>query len=246
MSGTVLKSLHRRLIQTRGSASVNCAGFDAQFRVRSKPEYKTVCGGLFERDAIEVFLKALNADDIVYEIGGHIGSWTVFIGQHCHQGQVAVFEPDANNASANRHNIKLNELSNVSVIQKAASNQNGVARLNTDSNTTTGIHSLIRQTQKSEGVEVETIRLDEVPDSHQLPTPTAMKIDCEGAELMVIEGAENLLAKTRVVMIETHGDILKQAGSSTEAVLQKLKETGLKIAQSWPGDNVGRYLLVRP
>ena len=55
---------------------------------------------------------------------------------------------------------------------------------------------------------METLRLDDAPSRLGVPEPDAVKIDVEGAEQLVVEGAGRLLReKIRVVFVEFHKNI---------------------------------------
>lgn len=245
MSIRVFRTLHRHLTQWRGHAKIRCGGMQADFYVASKAEYKHLCGGLFERRVIEPFLAVLEPADVIYEVGGHIGSWSVFLAKHVSAGAVHVFEPDAHNAARNRANLERNRLAHATVVEAAASDTNGTATLNTEATASAGMHSLVRDIQGSRSVQVRTLRLDDYPAEAQAPPPTAMKIDCEGAEGLVLAGAQGLLAGVRVIMLEAHGDTLRAAGQSKEEILSRLADAGFTPVETWPGADVSRHLLAR-
>ena len=245
MAFRLFRTVRRRMTQRKGRADVVCGGMTARFHVASKAEYKHLCGGLFERRVIERFLGVLEPSDTIYEVGGHIGSWSVFLAKHVKDGGLHVFEPDAHNASRNQANLELNGLTHARVVEAAASNENGTAELATEATASAGMHSLVRDIQGSRSVTVRTVRLDDYAAESQAPPPTAMKIDCEGAEGLVLAGARSLLPGVRVIMLEAHGDTLRAAGQSKEEILTLLTNEGFSPVETWPGEDVSRHLLVR-
>ena len=245
MGVRLFRTLHRRLTQMKGQAQVPCGGMEGRFYVASRGEYKHVCGGLFERAVIERFLSLLEPTDVIYEVGGHIGSWSVFLAKHVDQGALHVFETDDHNAARNRANLALNHLTHATVVEAAASNADGTAGLNTQSDVSAGMHSLVREIEGSRSVQVRTLRLDGYAAEPGIAPPTAMKIDCEGAEGLVLEGAHALLAGVRVIMLEAHGDTLRAAGQSKEEILNRLADAGFTPVETWPGADVSRHLLAR-
>ena len=107
------------------------------------------------------------------------------------------------------------------------------------------MHSLVREIEGSRSVQVRTLRLDGYAAEPGIAPPTAMKIDCEGAEGLVLEGAHALLAGVRVIMLEAHGDTLRAAGQSKEEILNRLADAGFTPVETWPGADVSRHLLAR-
>jgi hypothetical protein len=77
-------------------------------------------------------------------------------------------------------------------------------------------------------IEVPTRRLDDVVDEHGWTGRiSVLKIDAEGAEPAVVEGAERVLREMRpVVLCELNDILLDQAGTSSRALLDQFAELG--------------------
>jgi Methyltransferase FkbM domain len=89
------------------------------------------------------------------------------------------------------------------------------------------------------------VAIDELVASGELPAPTAIKLDVEGAELRVLEGMRETLARHRPTLIcETHGTVkkvteaLRSQGYSTEIVEPEGEE-------AWNGHVVARPAQVK-
>lgn len=53
---------------------------------------------------------------------------------------------------------------------------------------------------------VQTVCLDDIVASGNLPSPDILKIDVEGAEVQVLQGAVSLLSKAHpIIFLSTHG-----------------------------------------
>lgn len=77
---------------------------------------------------------------------------------------------------------------------------------------------------------VKTITLDELSDSLGL-VPDFIKIDVEGAEALVLQGARNLAANSNIrFLIELHATREQSMKMNTELIIQWCKETGY---QAW-------------
>jgi hypothetical protein len=95
-------------------------------------------------------------------------------------------------------------------------------------------------------IEVATLRLDDVPARLAIPEPTALKIDVEGAEGLVLAGADSLLARPalRLVYVEFHAR-LPRTGWTEERFLDRLAEAGFAIADRWMREAQLHCLAVR-
>jgi len=102
--------------------------------------------------------------------------------------KVIAFEPEPTANKILRTNVKLNKLSNIVVIRAAISNITGEMGV-------TGGGQNLKNTRFR--VPVKTL------DSFKLK-PSLVKIDTEGSELSVLQGARETLKQKPQVMIETH------------------------------------------
>ena len=74
----------------------------------------------------DYFNKYLKKGDVVLDIGGHTGAWTIpyakFVGEN---GFVYVFEPEKEGAAAIQRNFYLNNISNAKLFQVAITDKSG-------------------------------------------------------------------------------------------------------------------------
>lgn len=84
-------------------------------------------------------------------------------------------------------------------------------------------------TTASEEIQFQSISLDEYVAKGAL-SPTVMKIDVDGYELCVLNGARECLAKYRPrLWVEMHPGFLAAQGKSQDDVLNLLRQTGYAI-----------------
>lgn len=170
-----------------------------------------------ERETFAIFSKILKKGDCVIEVGGHIGYLAMYFSHAIgDSGRLFVFEPGENNLPYTKKN--LSQLTNTCLIEKAASNSNG--RLHFYLEDLTGQNNSLVQdyqafkdnVENSVGkhsyreVEIEAVTLDTFVRERDLSVQF-IKIDVEGAEKMVLDGARQLISDQRpCLMVEVTKD----------------------------------------
>lgn len=79
-------------------------------------------------------------------------------------------------------------------------------------------------------VTVPVARLDGVLRPEQLPSPSLLKIDVQGYELEVLRGAEELLERFDVILVECSFVELYAGQAQAEDVIGHLRERGFRLA----------------
>ena len=127
--------------------------------------------------------------DVVWDVGAHAGATTYFLAQAVGQtGHVFAFEPDARNFQYLCENISRHRLSNVTPVKKALSGSTGTVKFQADGTMSAGIREYLTYQDRGRTVEIEALSL---PDacSETGGVPAYVKMDIEGAEVAVIDGA---------------------------------------------------------
>jgi FkbM family methyltransferase len=162
--------------------------------------------GSYEPQQTALFKRHIRPGDVLLDAGAAAGYYTL-LGSYLvgARGMVISIEPDPRNVNYLRQHVSANRLENVTIHPCALGSQQGIARFARGSGTGTGHLS-----ERGE-LEVEIRRLDDIVAS-QAVTPTHLKIDVEGAELQVLEGAMETLRRTRpTIFLSTHSNHLHQA-----------------------------------
>ncbi|HYE28929.1 MAG TPA: FkbM family methyltransferase [Allosphingosinicella sp.] len=170
-----------------------------------------------ERDTMEAFARLIPDGGTVIEVGGHIGYISAYLAALVGpRGRVIVFEPGPNNQPYLQRNIA--GLANVEWIDRAVSDEVGTVTFYCD-NLTGQNNSLVADFKVLEAnagrtgiaveraeVQVEAITLDAFCEARRL-VPDFVKIDVEGAELLVVRGMRSLLRGARPrLMVEKNDE----------------------------------------
>ena len=146
--------------------------------------------GEYTQVEIDVLKNYIDANSVVYDIGGNIGYHTVAFASMAKE--VHSFEPNDRNYLLLEKNTQ--HLSNVKLYHCACSNVVGEAFISDYDTTTPGNYGECMMSEA--GQPCKTVRIDDL----DLPLPDVVKIDVEGHELKVFQGMQNTISKSRPVI----------------------------------------------
>jgi len=226
---------YHQTLYNRGEIAIKIEGATAKFFLETHGDFVHLAGDYFEREQITTFVGLLRPDDVIYEVGGHIGTWSVFMAKKVHQGRVIVFEPQPENRARLEQNTAKNGLTNVQVLDAAVSDRAGHAQLGVREEHHDGRHSLMVDGNHTQTIRVPTMTLDQVAGERSMPPATVVKIDCEGGEHGVLGGMSGLLnsGSIRLVFAELHPAILDRAGVCPQQIENMLEAAGLRAIKRW-------------
>jgi FkbM family methyltransferase len=185
-----------------------------------------------ERDVMSSFERLIRKGDTVIEVGGHIGYISLFFAKLAGEaGSVFVFEPGANNLPYTARNLR--NAPNVELIGKAVSSTAGqmpfyLEDMSGQNNSLVKDFWVFDDVAKSAFLEgqyreelVDVVTLDQFVAERDL-APAFIKIDVEGAEFGVLEGAINAIRSYKpTLMLEVN---VKHA-----AIYEFARENGYEI-----------------
>ncbi|ORW75433.1 FkbM family methyltransferase [Mycobacterium sherrisii] len=182
-----------------------------------------------ETEYTAAMLADLCPDDVLFDIGANIGMVALHAAKIC---RTVAFEPDPAIQRRLTVNSNLNPDRSFAVEPIAVSDADGSVLLYTDGDDGNS-PSLVHQRGESGSVPVTARSLDSLMAEGRLPRPTVIKLDVEGAEILVLRGAKRLLTgpnRPRALFIEVHDTFLPGFGSSAEEVNTLLKKFGYSNA----------------
>ena len=182
--------------------------------------------GRYEPAVVSELIALTKQGDVTYDIGANIGFMTlVLAAQVGAEGTVFAFEPVPDNVENLKDVVFLNRLDDrVRIMAKAVGNT--VSEEEMVLHESSAMHRLEKSreqgcTMASHKIVVESTTLDFFSVQKGHPAPDFIKVDVEGSETLVIQGALDVLERhSPTLLIEVHGpdnagnlwDLLQEMG----------------------------------
>jgi len=215
----------KRIVYGRRGEPYRVAGRTLRYVPGSRPvrlSYANAANLISRYDALQVklFSTQLAEGDTAVDVGAHGGQYTLVMAAMCGQtGRVVSFEPDPYARKLLQRNLALNPLVKPPIVEACAvSDRSGYSTLYTRYGNSQS--SLARSAVEpsgsytSEEIRVPTVSLDEYLLAVRLPEPRWVKIDTEGAEVLVLRGARHLLSSGAGIVCELHPYAWPELGST--------------------------------
>lgn len=224
-----------RSLKPHGVQEVSCLGHRMMVNTHDEGVARQILiKGIYEEEETHFFLEWLKPKMSVIDIGANVGYFTLLACKAVGRGgTVLAFEPEPGNFALLEKNIALNEYPQARPFALALADRKGTVRLFTD-RANLGNPSLAAGNvpPSADSVEVSTVALDDLlAGQEDLPARfDLIKMDAQGAEALVIEGAIELLKRDRpTLLIEFWPKGLRNMGSDPVAFLERLEGLGYAI-----------------
>ncbi len=179
--------------------------------------------GIHEPIATEVLKPLLHDGMFVADIGANIGYYVLLEASRIGvRGKVIALEPVPHNVNLLKKNVALNGLENVTVIEGAIGDHDGIGTMYLSDHS--NWHSMVSSTKTRLGtIEVEVHRLDSLVAQMRLPRLDLIRMDIQGGEVAAVEGMRETLKECRPTLaIELHPRWV--GGSKIRSLLQAMKD----------------------
>lgn len=243
-SSTILKRVYRSTSNKarniywgiRGTQHFSISGTTAEFN-STRSGGGDVIRSHFESEnqVLEKFVGDLRSDDVVFDVGGHLGLYTCFAANTVVEGQVVSFEPFPPNLVRMLGNVQKNNRSNVKIISGALGNDSGIVPIQSPT-LTEDYGSPAIEMSETTTLNVPSLTGDQIVNSGAIPEPNVVKIDVEGAEGLVIDGLEETLksGECRQIFCELHPPASHRSdvtdfGYTVSDVREKIQSLGFRI-----------------
>ena len=197
----------------------------------------------------------LKPGDIFFDVGAHHGWMSMVAARRTgRSGRVVAFEASPSSVDFLRYHKRMNRLTQMEIVPKAVTKIDAAATPfivvgsgDAVMNSLVELDEVKSDPRGNSVIQVEAITLDSYSQQTGL-TPAMIKIDTEGAELWVCEGARRLLAESHpILIIATHPAWLPD-GQKIEDLFAMLSGYGYHIVASetmrYKETDFGDYLCI--
>lgn len=158
-------------------------------------------GHPYEEAMLDVMAGVLRPGELVLDVGANVGNHTLYLAvvAQCH---VVAYEPNPELAAAIRTSVQLNDLDDrVTVREVGVHSRRGRGSMENLNPSNLGAQSISVDPQDGE---FDVVALD---DEEQAGRVALIKVDVEGAELAVLQGARVLLQRDRPLLFVECGSV---------------------------------------
>lgn len=192
-----------------------------------------------EPETLEWLDTELRDSDVLFDVGANIGIYSLYAAAQNARSQIYAFEPEAQNFAHLCKNIYQNHFRNITPCCIALSDCEKFDYLHvSDMKVGSAFHSIgslgtlrtdITTTALKQGFIVTSI--DKLVEDYLAPAPSLIKIDVDGLELNILQGAKNTLksGKVRSVLVEINGDV---TGGEGKQIFDIFAECGFYVSST--------------
>jgi FkbM family methyltransferase len=188
-----------------------------------------------EKQEVSFILSVLEPGMIFFDVGSNAGLFAIGAAKKIGGNVVFAFEPCSSTCELLKRNLQLNGLADVNVVQMALGDSVGVGMLQVNAPGRDGLNTLGQATHPaSKVVGQESVRIttvDAFMKDRKISRVDVMKVDIEGAELMLCRGARELLerADAPIILYEGFGFLTRGFGYHPVEILWFLESCGYTL-----------------
>jgi len=192
--------------------------------------------GEYEPVSMAALERFLSPGTVFLDVGANVGLYTLMGSRSVGPtGHVYSFEPSSRELAVLRRNVSISECPNVTVVPAAVADRMGTGTLHVAAGRHRGQNTLAPSfgypgVDEEREEPVAIVCLDELYRVGDIRRPDVIKIDAEGSELQVFQGAKALLREAMpVVAFEVNDTLLRASGASPGAVADFLIALGYRL-----------------
>jgi FkbM family methyltransferase len=245
----IAKRIYSRRLRTRAGTVVRArlrCGATFEIDVSDGIQASAFLMRRYDPELVGFLVDELPAKGVFFDVGAHVGLVSFSVASQARDVQVHAFEPHPRNAEQFRRNGELNPNAEVTFNEVAVGAQQGYVTLGSAGGST--MHYVLPEDfgeRATDATRVSVTTLDRYAREHDIDFIDGMKLDVEGYEIQVLDGASELLSAGRIgcIVTEIHAGFLKRAGTDALTLAGRLENHGYRRQELPPR---GVHRLRRP
>lgn len=224
-AGWVLKSFTSRGGPVRKLHGVRLGNFNGF------SEYYSVVAGV-SHDELAFIERYPLGDGVIIDVGANLGLFSLLLNKRLKDRRIIAFEPNPSTFSALEKNISRNGAKHVECYRKAITNFDGFVSFSVREHARANASISNGVTQPSAGeIRVPCYTLDTFCRAHAISRIALLKVDVEGYESLVFEGAAGVLSDIRpgVIYFEICPILTSAAGFDAADPARHLADRGYTL-----------------
>jgi FkbM family methyltransferase len=170
--------------------------------------------------------KVIKPDWNCIDIGANIGYYSLLFAKNARNGNIYAIDPIKHHCLMIELSAVINKCNNIKISNVAISDTNGKVKF---TEAVDGAFSSIKDTRRkavAKRMEVDCMTLDYFVENSHISDINLIKIDVEGAEDLVLKGANNVLSKLRpdLFLVEMYNTNLQIYGSDVKNILELMRK----------------------
>lgn len=163
-----------------------------------------------EPETLKWIKESVRPNDVFYDVGANIGLYGLYVAALQPSCSVYAFEPESQNYASLCRNVVLNNVANIIPCPVPLSHRETFELFHVgEVQAGSSLHALGHPSQFRDGRALLkqgmlTTTLDNLVSRYGLPQPTLIKIDVDGGEMDILQGARNVLQSSslRSILVE--------------------------------------------
>lgn len=184
--------------------------------------------GSYEPKEIDLVCHILHDEDVIFDIGAHIGYYSIVLAKHFPNARIFAFEPILNTFSILEKNIRANSLQNIHAFNYGLSDKpKDTFFYYFKDGSTLASQIYLLGYSKTQKIKCHLERLDDVISSLGIEKLNFIKCDIEGEELAAIQGGLGAIGQfLPICLVTLHQERCAQFNYSANDVLHIFEKLG--------------------
>lgn len=195
----------------------------------SKRSERAIPINAYEPKITKKFLELIKEGDTVFDVGAWIGYYTILAANKVKSlGKVVAIDPSKENISRIKNNMKLNNFTNIEILECGVGEKHGQANIKEQRPSTSSTFQI--SSVGDNPIKIE--KIDDIVKNIKISKIDLLIMDIEGYEYHALMGMSNLLSNNLIknMIIEIHVDSIKQFGHSDKDLIKLLKDSHYDIS----------------